>query len=123
MFTSSARRAATPCSTLASRTVHVVAVRTGIRLTSRGRLGLVVVLAMLLVAGFSLGRASRSAGSAPAPAYQHTVVHPGQTLWTIARQVAPDRDPRETVADLEQLNDLTGATLEVGQSLRLPATG
>ena len=52
----------------------------------------------------------------PAPATY--LVQPGDTLWSIARQLQPSGDVRPLVRKLVQLND--GAELEVGQVLVLP---
>ena len=46
------------------------------------------------------------------------VVQPGDTLWSIAEQVEPGRDPRPLVQTLSA--QLGGAGLEPGQSLQLP---
>jgi Tfp pilus assembly protein FimV len=43
----------------------------------------------------------------------------GDTLWDIARQLAPDRDPRPLVAALTRANG--GTVLQVGQRLVIPA--
>ena len=92
-----------------------------VRLTRRGRLLLLLVLAVLLLVAFSLGRTSASAGSSrrvgPPPT---TVVQPGETLWTIARRVAPAADPRSTVQRLSDLNDLGSSPIVAGQRLVLP---
>lgn len=45
------------------------------------------------------------------------VVHPGETMWTIARDLSPDGDVRSTVDRLVALNGT--ADLQVGQRLRL----
>jgi hypothetical protein len=44
------------------------------------------------------------------------VVQPGDTLWGIARQVAPGRDPRPVVDEIVEANDLRGG-LQAGQEL------
>ena len=90
------------------------------RLTRRGRLVVVLTaLLLLLVAAFTVGRvASQAAGpSRPLPT---VTVQPGETLWQIAARVAPHADRRAVVLQLEQLNDLTGGRVRVGQQLRLP---
>ena len=46
------------------------------------------------------------------------VVQPGDTLWTIATEVAPDRDPRAVVDALRSAND-GSATLQVGARLEV----
>ncbi|BAS27600.1 LysM peptidoglycan-binding domain-containing protein [Limnochorda pilosa] len=48
------------------------------------------------------------------------VVGPGETLWSIARRVAPQEDPRRVVEAIRRLNGLHTAVLRIGQSLRLP---
>jgi LysM domain len=45
------------------------------------------------------------------------VVQPGDTLWSIAVEIAPDRDPRAVVAELRAANG--GPRLEVGDELTL----
>lgn len=92
-----------------------------LRPTRRGRLVVVCVLALVALAGFSLGRVSAQADGPSPPAYRHAVIQPGDTLWSIARRITPDRDPRETVAALERLNALPGGMLEAGRLLRLPS--
>jgi hypothetical protein len=47
-------------------------------------------------------------------------VKPGDTLWSIARRVAPDQDPRPVVDQLIADNHLQGS-LQAGQAIDLPA--
>jgi LysM domain len=109
----------------------------------RRRLGAVAVLAcvLLAIAGVALALtttatpASVRAGAASGPqvhdpaAYGASraspppgsfyVVQPGDTLWTIARELAPTGDVR---AGVDRLVDLNGsAALQTGQRLRLTA--
>ncbi|MFN8076926.1 MAG: LysM peptidoglycan-binding domain-containing protein [Kineosporiaceae bacterium] len=94
-------------------------------LTRRGRVvvrvaGAVVVAvlaAMLLVVG-SLG-AQADDEARPAASRVH-VVMPGETLWAIARQEAPGRDPQEVALRLAEVNRLDGTSLQVGQRLLVP---
>lgn len=94
-------------------------------LTFRGRAVVVLGLAALLCGAFAFGRsASEAAGTeAPtsAPTLSQTTVEPGDTLWSVAKRIAPDRDPRPLVSQLRRLNDLESAQLQVGQQLLLPA--
>jgi hypothetical protein len=46
------------------------------------------------------------------------VVGPGDSLWSIARDAAPGRDPRPLVAALIEVND--GASLQIGQQIVIP---
>jgi Tfp pilus assembly protein FimV len=70
--------------------------------------------AMLLVAHWS-------APSSPAPAAGASVVtvQAGDTLWSIARSVAPGRDPRDVVDQLMASNHLKSASLSPGQTLNV----
>ncbi len=96
-----------------------------VRLTRRGRLLLVAVLAAVLVAAFTLGRETSYADAAAAerPAYRTVTVAPGQTMWEVARQAAPEQDPRVMVQRIIDLNGMSGASLTAGQELAVPLAG
>ena len=114
------------------RPVHVPLVETAVdarpvvrttRLTRRGRLVVLVALVGLLLAAFSFGRADAPRAATEteaAPAVVQTTVQPGDSLWSVARRVAPQSDPREVVEQLRRLNDLSGSGLQAGQQLLLP---
>ena len=94
-----------------------------LRLTRRGRAVLLLVLVAVLLTAFSLGRSATQAapvGGEPVAAPELTVVQPGESLWSVARRIAPDNDPREVVAQIRRLNDLTSSQLQPGQQLLLP---
>lgn len=97
---------------------------THLRLTDRGRALLVLALALLLFGAFSLGRvgAEGSTGGAAAEP-QAVTVAPGETLWGIARRLAPGQDPRPVVEQIVRLNELDGGGLQAGQQLLLPVPG
>lgn len=100
---------------------------TRLRLTLRGRrllaviasLPAVAVLAFAILSGGS-ALASRDAG-APAASFESVTVSFGDTLWSIAEEVAPGADPRDVVADISRLNALSGGAIEIGQKLSIPA--
>jgi hypothetical protein len=96
-----------------------------LRLTRRGRL--VSFATALLIAGVTLVGVASRAGSlhetaaVPASVPAQVVVAPGETLWSIAQRVAPDRDPRTVVAGIQRLNGLRTAEVHAGQTLVLRA--
>jgi len=94
-----------------------------LRLTRRGR-AVVLLLLALLASGASavlFTTASRASNDPATPAPTITV-RPGDTLWEIASSVRPERDARGAVAELRELNHLTGYDLQPGQVLTLPRT-
>ena len=80
-----------------------------------------VLAIVLVVAGALLvapGLARGDGPDRPAPRVTY-VVESGDTLWSIARRVAPGRDPRPVVDGLIETNDLRGG-LQAGQELSIP---
>ncbi|WP_416417374.1 LysM peptidoglycan-binding domain-containing protein [Paenarthrobacter aromaticivorans] len=100
-----------------------------LRLTQRGRIvffGIPIMLllaALLSLAGFinSPAKASDSQGQLQPPVAVTVTVQPGQSLWGIAGAAAPERDPRNVIAEIIQLNDLRGGRIQPGQQLFVPA--
>jgi hypothetical protein len=105
--------------------------RNTVRLTRRGRL---VVTVMLTAVSLSLvvlawlaiaarGAQAADGGQSPGAVYQNltsVVVHPGQTLWSIASQAEPTADPRAVMQQLIELNALHGTNVVPGQRLWVP---
>lgn len=106
------------------------AVRGPVRLTRRGRfllIGLPVLLAatsaLVLVGIFTAPvMAADSGASARVEAASVTVLE-GETLWEIAAEFAPGRDPRVVIAEIAELNNLAGSTVIPGQTLFVPTGG
>jgi Tfp pilus assembly protein FimV len=87
-----------------------------LRLTRRGYV-LLGLLAATLVAGLLwLGHASLPPNPR-APAIGAVTVRDGDTLWSIASRIAPQRDPRLVVAELEYVNHLSSPVVQPGQVL------
>jgi nucleoid-associated protein YgaU len=79
------------------------------------------MLATMAAAGLALARGAAAAdGPVPAVVVHTHVVLPGETLWGIARQVAPQEDPRDVVARIVEFNALQSASVQAGQRLALP---
>lgn len=98
-------------------------------LTRRGRLLLVglpisLAVAALILLGAFLTSQAHAGESAPTSSSTIDVnVTPGETLWDLAVQYAPERDPRDVVAEMVELNDLHGSVVQAGQSISVPAQG
>jgi hypothetical protein len=90
----------------------------GLRLTRRGRLVLVTAAMLMLVAFGALAARVVSARSAIPPSAPSVVqVQPGDTVWSIARRIAPDADTRAVVDAIIARNGLAGGALHPGQQL------
>ena len=98
----------------------VSAAPASIRLTRRGRLVLMVLLAIALVALLGVTRTAVAWAEPSGPTTRTVVVQAGDSLWEIARTVDPQRDPRAVIAEIEDLNDLDAAVV-AGQALLVPA--
>ena len=100
-----------------------------LRLTRRGRFvffGVPLILLAAFILSFSgfLNAPAKAADSADQLSVTPTVsvtVQPGESLWAIAGSVAPERDPRDVVADIVQLNNLDAARVMPGQQLFVPS--
>lgn len=81
---------------------------------------LAVALAVLVVV-LAAGRAGATLGSSPLaapgrrPSVTHYVVVAGDSLWSVARHVAPQEDPRAVVDTLEHVRH--GAPLLPGETV------
>ncbi len=92
-----------------------------LRLTGRGRVVLVILVMVVSCLVLSVARVTSSAAPTRGDgATRVHVVRPGETLWGIARVLAPDGDTRVVVARLAGLNRLETIDLVPGQTLRLP---
>lgn len=93
-----------------------------LRLTRRGRLVVVLVCAVVVLALSAAGShvASGAASTPPGQVHETMIVQPGQTLWTIAQELGIERDVREVIHDIEELNGLPSARIRAGQRLIVP---
>ena len=94
-----------------------------LRLTTRGRFVIVFTVLLAALGFFALrGAPAASTDVVHHPRTTTVVVTPGETVWDIARQAAPQADIRATVAEIEELNSLSDAgSIAVGQPLVVPA--
>ena len=104
----------------------------GVCLTRRGRLArtlLVLSLSIVLGAGFAMKAgagnndplsAAKINGSSDVKSYVVVTVAAGETLWSLASQMADGGDVQSLVAEIASANSLSGVDVEAGQKLRVP---
>jgi ribosomal protein RSM22 (predicted rRNA methylase) len=80
-----------------------------------------LTLTITVLAAIAVVTVSLMVGSAPR-ALVDVTVGPGDTLWSIANQAAPDRDPREVIEEIRALNLVPSDVLPVGIVLRVPSS-
>jgi hypothetical protein len=97
---------------------------TRLRLTRRGRAVVTLAITLpLLIAALASSRHTADAGTTAVAQLQATgrvVVQPGESLWRLAQELAPQTDPRATVVRIRDLNHLTSDRVEAGQALVVP---
>jgi LysM domain len=113
-----------------ARDARLAPPRNTVRLTRRGRIvvGVLLTAATLLLAALAwmavAARAQAADGGLPPGAVYRNltsvVVHPGQTLWSIAAQAEPSADPRVVMQEIADLNALQGSSVQPGQRLWVP---
>jgi LysM repeat protein len=95
------------------------------QLTRRGRLFVGTVLALIALAvAYFLGAGASQAGAdstVSTTSFEQVTVMPGDTLWSIATNIAPNADTQQVIADIVSLNQLETATVQPGQRLSIPA--
>ena len=99
-----------------------------VRLTRRGRVVVICVAALVLLAGFWVGarhRARATSGDGgdgvSVVARESVIVGPHDTLWGIAVRARPGVDPRITVQRMIDLNALPSAVVNPGQRVYIPS--
>ncbi|MCX6494180.1 MAG: LysM peptidoglycan-binding domain-containing protein [Actinobacteria bacterium] len=111
---------------LRSQLVRNQAARTRLVLTPRGRrvITFLIAVPLALAAFFAIVSAGQAAAtnSAVVTDTSHTwiTVESGETLWSLAYEIAPTKDPRDVIAEIVSLNQLN-SDLQPGQRIALPA--
>jgi len=97
-------------------------------LTSRGR-SVVMVSALILAtstfaATFSAfngaAASTTSTASATSVVAEEIIVQPGESYWSIAREIAPGVSTQDVIDQIHQLNPFEGATLQAGTKILVP---
>lgn len=101
-----------------------------LRITRRGRLVLTtLVVSPLLALGVVAGAAATSAiatsagagSSASIVEFDYLTINAGESLWQVAERIAPASDPRDVIAEIVSLNQLSSSAVEPGQRIAIPA--
>lgn len=86
-------------------------------------LKLVTAVAVLWLVFVGLGNVCKylRAEQVELPPVERMIVYSGDTLWSIALEIAPDKDPREVVFLIRKLNQPTDLTIIYhGQTILVP---
>lgn len=96
-----------------------------IRLTRRGRVAVGLVTAFLAVVALAATGPQADAADATSggAATAAVVVQPGDTVWSIAKSLDPQADPRALVERIRELNGLADGVVVAGQQLVVPRVG
>ena len=97
-------------------------------LNRRGRLARTLVvlslaIVMLATFGFSAGAGNSDQMSPTFDSFITVTVGPGESLWSLAGQIAVDGDRRSLVDEIISINSLPTADVQAGQELRIPLQG
>ena len=104
--------------------VRVPSAQPRLRLTKRGRVVFTSLAAFPVVAGvmlLALNGGGATATSSSGAELEEVTVQAGQSLWSLAEDIAPDVDPRDVVSDILSVNQLPTGSVQAGQRLMLPA--
>ncbi|WP_344875275.1 LysM peptidoglycan-binding domain-containing protein [Allokutzneria multivorans] len=86
--------------------------------------GVLVALALTAVAVVALGLLAQLRGIGDGPGVPEAVsiveVGPGESLWQLARRVAPDSPSGAVIERIVELNELSDHVVHPGQPLRVP---
>lgn len=98
-----------------------------LRLTRRGRFVLIAIptfiVSVLLLVGLAALVSPARAGETAPPRVDgvQVTVQQGQSLWSVAAQYAPDRDPRVVIGQIVELNGLDSTRVLPGQQILVPS--
>ena len=88
----------------------------------RARLRRMAALVVLIASAAVFGpKAFATDGTGAPRALDSYTVSDGETLWSIAANLTPEgRDVRETMAEIKDVNAMSGSQLQVGEQILLP---
>lgn len=102
---------------------------TRLSLTRRGRLVLIGLPLMILAAAlltfvglFTAPAMASGFGNINPTDTVSVSVPSGGSLWNLALEYSPDRDPRHVVSEIVELNNLGTSTVQAGQQVFVPVS-
>lgn len=105
-------------------TATQVVIKTRLRLTRRGRRVIALLAALPIVFAafvFALnGGGAVATGESSATTFSYVTIEAGQSLWQLAQTLAPAADPRDVIAEIVSLNNISGE-IQPGQRIAIPA--
>lgn len=104
--------------------VRVPSAQPRLRLTKRGRVVFTSLAALPVVVGvavLTLNGGGATATSSSGADLEVITVQAGQSLWSLAEEIAPGVDPRDVISDIQAVNQLDTGGVRAGQRLMLPA--
>lgn len=104
-------------------TAAAISAPASIRLTRKGRLVMTIsatVVALVAIFTQVTGGAEASNTQTVGSVVEVTVF-PGDTLWSIAKAIKPEADPRATIYEIKAMNLIEGNTVFPGQVIRISA--
>ena len=86
---------------------------------------LILTIAAALLVGFGKqGQTAQAVGPdvsvSQATEFEYVTIMSGDSLWGIAEEYAPERDPRDFIEDIMALNNLSDSVVDAGMRLALP---
>lgn len=84
---------------------------------------LIVSAGLLLGVGKTLQSAQASGNnltSSEAVAFEYVTIMQGDSLWSVAEEYAPNRDPRDFISEIVALNNMTDSVVDAGMRIALP---
>ena len=101
---------------------------TTLTLTNRGRTVLMVSALIVATSSFAAtfsaftgaAASTTSAASSISVAAEEIIVQPGESYWSIAREIAPGVSTQDVIDQIHQLNPFEGATLQAGTKILVP---
>lgn len=116
----------TAARTMGSTSAAPASPKAHLRITRRGRLvltSLVVgpLVAIGVIAGVNATSAIATSSSSAVVEFDYLTINSGESLWQVAERIAPASDPRDVIADIVSLNQMSTSSVEPGQRIAIPA--